>query len=156
METVSIKKQIVQKAFSEGCDDVKKVLKNLFGEDVVYSSDWMSLWNEFCKKYKLKLTLPYPFPQTEDEEYIDAQFMMMHIIRAKRKKKPDYNNSNEYKYKPIFDMGSSGFGFSNSAVVFWIASATCGSRLSIPDDRDLTCEIAKEYLPIYEKIMTEK
>lgn len=152
----SLKNEILS-LHREGNAAVKQFLINRYGEDVFKSSTtWMELWQKFCKDHELDLTLPYPTPANPDEEYIDAHFMIMHIIRKKRKKKPDFNNSNETKYNPVFDMRStSGFAFSYSLCDYWSAYSDVGSRLCIPSDRALMEQLAVEFLPIYEKIMIE-
>lgn len=153
METIEKAKQEYTAANAEG----KALLAKIFGKENFISSDnWMQQWIKFSQDHKLKLVLPYPNPSNPDEEYIDAQFMMMHIIRIKRSHKPDFNNSNETKYNPIFDMRtSSGFGFSISSYGYWDSISIVGSRLCMPDDRKLIEQLAVEFQPIYEKIMIE-
>ena len=138
------------------------ILENIFGKKIFENSnEWMDQWKEFLKENAKEndpeYQLPYPEPKSADQEWIDANFMMMHIIRKARAKKPDWNNSNEYKYTPWFDMrsASSGFGFSDSNTVYVYTHARVSSRLCIPKDDALMSKIAKKYLPIYEKIMTE-
>lgn len=138
-------------------DKTKALLEKIFGkENLVSSNLWMELWEKFCKENNLTLNLPYPEPKDGDEEYIDANFMMMHIVRKKRRKKPDWNNTNESKYTPYFDMRkSSGFGFSGSDTNCDGTGTGVASRLCIPNDRDLAVQIQNEYEPIYEKLMKE-
>jgi hypothetical protein len=154
METL-IKNEIIS-LHRQGNEAVKTFLQSKYGEELFKSAtSWMEVWKQFCKDHSIDLTLPYPSPHTPDEEYIDAQFMMMHIIRKLRTKKPDFDNSNEPKYFPYFDMRSSGFGFSASYYDFWYSGTSVGSRLCISNDRALSIRIAKDFLPIYEKIMVE-
>ena len=47
---------------------------------------------------------------------------------------PNWNNDNEYKYFPWFDVAADearpgGFGFSNSYYAYWDSYTYCGSRL---------------------------
>lgn len=155
MEKLELTKNEVLNLHETGNEQTKKWIVEKFSKEL-FQDEWMRLWEKFCNQNNLNLTLPYPNPKNPDEEYIDAQFMMMHIIRKKRKKKPDFNNSNEYKYSPYFDMrSSSGFGFAGATYDDWGTLTYFGSRLCFPDDEKLMKEVAKEYLPIYEKIMIE-
>lgn len=138
--------------YRKGSPEVKALLEKFFKkEDLKDESDWIELWKKFCNKHKLNLILPYPNPENHDEEYIDAQFMMMHIIRKNRSKKPDFNNFNENKYCPYFDMNTC----SGSGYITWYSITDVGSRLCFPDDKKLMYEVVVEFLPIYEKIMIE-
>lgn len=156
METVSIKKQNVQKAFKEGCDDVRKVLKNLFGEDVVSSSDWISVWEEFLKEFKLDIILPYPkHTSNRQEQRTNASHMLDHIVPAERGyREPNYDDFSEWKYEPVFKMSSSGFGFARSVNVGWGTVTDCGSRLCTFSDAECK-RVANKYLSIYEKKLTK-
>lgn len=155
MKTLQIEESKAKDLYKTASPEFKTMLEDSFGKKI-FDNDWMELWMRFCKDYSLDLALPYPNPENNDEEYIDAQFMMMHIIRKKRKKKPDFNNSNEYKYAPYFDMrSSSGFGFERSCSDDWATHSHVGSRLCIPVDKKLMDEVAVEFLKIYEKIIIE-
>lgn len=155
MKTLQIEESKAKSLYKTASEEFKAMLEDSFGKKF-FENSWMDLWEKFCRDYNLMLSLPYPNPETSDEEYIDAQFMMMHIIRRKRNKKPDFNNSNEYKYAPYFDMRSgSGFAFSTSVTFIWSTTSPVGSRLCISGDDKLMQKIATDFLPIYEKIMME-
>lgn len=156
MKTIKIDESKVKELCKNISEEVKTIVEKILGKDI-FDDGWMELWKEFLKEFNLNLVLPYPNPTNDDEEYIDAQFMMMHIIRVHRKKKPDWDNSNENKYVAWFDMrkSSSGSGFSASSYDLWYASTTCGSRLCMPDDRDMMLKIIEKYIPIWIKIMIE-
>lgn len=156
MKTLQIEESKAKELYKTASDEFKIMLEDSFGK-AFFNNNWMELWEKFCRENKLTLALPYPNPASSDEEYIDAQFMMMHIIRKRRKKKPDFNNSNEYKYYPVFDMRScSGFGFSNSSTFIWCTHANVGSRLCIPDDDKMIQALAVEFLPRMETFRKPK
>lgn len=156
METVSIKKQNVQKAFKEGCDDVRKVLKNLFGEDVLSASNWIEVWENFSRENKLKIVLPYSSPSCPEQESANAYVMLINIIKIKRKGWiPNWNDSGQYKYYAWFKMQTnSASGFSYDDYGYWLTLTYCGSRLCLPT-RELAENVGKEFISIYEKHMAE-
>lgn len=154
-KTIEIKKENALKAWTEGCEDVKKVMETLFGKEFFKGSNkWMEVWASFCAAHNLSASLPYSDPKNSDEESTNAYVMLTHIARIKNEGwKPDWNNSSEYKYYPWFDMRSgSGFSFNDYG-----ADRSCsflGSRLCYKS-RSLAESVGKDFLPIYEKFLTK-
>jgi hypothetical protein len=69
-------------------------------------------------------------------------------------KEPDWNNSNEGKYYPYFDMRStSGFGFSGAHCGDWRAYTYCGSRLSFRSSK-LAEYAGSQFTSIYKELFT--
>lgn len=69
-------------------------------------------------------------------------------------KEPDWNNSNEGKYYPYFDMRSaSGFGFSGTDYDLWYTDTNCGSRLSFRSSK-LAMYAGKQFTSIYKELFT--
>jgi hypothetical protein len=65
---------------------------------------------------------------------------------------PDWNNSNEYKYFPWFEMGGpSGFRFDGSD--YWDACSGVGSRLCYKT-RELSDYAGKQFIDLYKQFMT--
>lgn len=153
MKTLQIEENKAKDLYKTASPEFKAMLEDSFGKSF-FEDDWMYQWKKFCRDYNTNPPLPYPNPGNADEEYIDAQFMMMHIIRRKRSKKPDFSKSNEYKYYPYFRC-SSGFGFGHSHTYDGVSYAGVGSRLCIPDDEKLSVQVAVEFFKIYEKIIIE-
>jgi hypothetical protein len=75
--------------------------------------------------------------------------------------KPNWNNSNEWKYFPWFRIQAdaarpSGFVFSCSNYVGWVTSSDCGSRLCT-DSSEKALYIAKQFEAEYiDFILTQK
>lgn len=163
MEKVELKKENVLKAYAEGCSDVKKVLKNLLGEElfVPAKQDWLQLFKQFCKDNGLSYVdiVGYEIKNKKHEAAI-AYNMLVEIIEVANKKDnggrewfPDWDNSSEYKYQPWFDMRSgSGFAFYNA--YDWHSGAGAGSRLCFKNESTAKT-VAIKYLAIYEKFMTK-
>ena len=77
------------------------------------------------------------------------------IIRALNENvEADWNNPNEIKYYPVFDMrSSSGFGFSYSCYVHWLTPTYAGSRLSLRSE-ELSDYVGKQFQPLYKDFFT--
>lgn len=157
MSTIKISKEEAKKLHAEGNEAVKKFLEDKFGKELIEdNNDYVKVWEEFLKKFKLDIALPYPKDTTDrQEQRTNASHMLDHIVLAERgRREPDYDNPNEYKYEPIFNMSSSGFGFSYSRCDRWLTGTTCGSRLCTFSDSECK-RIAKKYISIYAKKLTK-
>lgn len=66
---------------------------------------------------------------------------------------PDYTNSSQYKFEPVFDIGSpSGVGFSCNGYDSWTSNSSFGARL-VSESSENTKLIVENYPELYEKIM---
>ena len=71
------------------------------------------------------------FPE-DMRKHFEALFKMVVIVEALNKGwKPDWDNYNEAKYYPWFEMSPSSFAFLGSCYAFEGASAGSGSRLKL-------------------------
>ena len=62
---------------------------------------------------------------------------------------PNWEDYDEYKYYPWFEMGSSsGVGFSYLGCDYWYAASTVGSRLCFKD-RETAKYVGKQFLELY-------
>src|SRR5688572_25542168 len=111
METTQLKK--AKEAYLKADEKQKALLEGIFGKKPFEKAktDWIKLFDQFCKENKLKVVLPYAKPSTPDQEACNAFQMITIITRFYRKKwLPDWSNSSEYKWYPWFAMDS-GFRF---------------------------------------------
>lgn len=65
---------------------------------------------------------------------------------------PDWSNSDEYKYVPWFNMGSSASGFSYDDYDYWVTDSDAGSRLCFKS-RELAEYAGKQFTDVYKKFM---
>lgn len=65
---------------------------------------------------------------------------------------PNWDNSNEYKYYPWFDMRS-GVGFSYTYYDYWLSITSVGSRLCFKN-KELSEYAGKQFLPLYKDLLT--
>lgn len=151
-EKIEVDKENVLDAYRKADAEGKKLLEKVFGkEKFKSSSDWMKLWEKFCKDNKLKVILPHLSPKDSDEEWDNSCVMLRHIFKIKRGKwKPDFTNGNQEKWFPRFTVGSSGLAFEDSTSDSWSTDASVGSRLCLPTCK-MSDDVAGEFLPIFEK-----
>lgn len=161
---------IILQAYNNANEEEKSVLKNLFDEGIFikhFASKpvWIQLWDKFCFENNLNIRLPHNQPTSAKEEWDNSCVMLRHIVEIKihqwsqvQKLKtdwvPNWNDGNERKFYPRFNMNTLGglFGFSYSDYGLWNANSVPGSRLCYPT-AELCEETVKEFLPIYEKYM---
>lgn len=67
--------------------------------------------------------------------------------------KPDWNDSSQYKYRPWFNMSSSGSGFSYDVCGFDYSYSFVGSRLHLKS-RELAEYAGKQFVEIYKEMFT--
>lgn len=69
--------------------------------------------------------------------------------------KPDYTNSDQYKWFPVFEASSSGFGFSHSGYDFGSTHAHVGSRLCF-ETEDKSTFSGTKFMKYWEALITNK
>jgi hypothetical protein len=93
------------------------------------------------------------FPE-EDQKSIIAYSALTKIAKALNEGwKPNWNDSNEYKYYPYFDMRSGSFDGTNC--VIWGSISAVGSRLCFKN-RELAEYAGKQFEDIYKEYLTIK
>ena len=148
MKVPEIKTENLKKAYSEGCDDTKKVLENLFGKEILESSE-INSFEDACSILGIKVSDVLSEHDTKDEE---AYKKLKVIIKALNDGwEPDWNDSNQKKWYAWFKMGS-GFGFGYSTWAVTNANAT-GSRLCFKSEK-LATYAGKKFGDIYKEFLT--
>src|ERR1035441_10428338 len=152
-EKIEVDTKNVLEAYHNANKTTKNLLEKLYGKELFIqpSSDWMKIWNIFCKENNLKVVLPHAKPKNSDEEWLNSCEMLRNIFKIRRGNwKPNYKDNNQPKWFPIFTLSSSGFVFSLSGTIIWDSITNVGSRLCLPTEK-MSNDIAKEFLPIFEK-----
>lgn len=154
MKTIEITKDNAVKAFKEADAKGKALLSTLFGEDT------------FTKAVNGKIET---FEEALEHQGIDKDafeescnglekdeiaYKKVKIIAKALNNgwTPDWDNSNEYKYYPYFDM-CSGVGFSYSFYDCWDSHSFVGSRLCFKSS-DLATYAGKQFESIYKDFLT--
>ncbi|MBI3500785.1 MAG: hypothetical protein HY063_03240 [Bacteroidetes bacterium] len=149
----------------------KSLLKRIFGEDAFKNnSDWIELFQNFCKKNNLTITydyskrkeagyayLPHEKLVDAEDEHENASCMIRKIIALNNKEKnfiPDYKNKSQRRWFPVGEMTEAGLVFSHTFYEYWGSStlAFVGSPFVSPTS-DEAKRLFVEYLSIYEKYL---
>jgi hypothetical protein len=111
-----------------------------------------------CKALKLEdgcLPDVAAFPE-EHQKALTAHAQLIIIAQALNEGwKPDWNDGNQYKYYPWFEVQASadkpsGFGFSYTYYDYWYSFASVGSRLCFKS-RTLALYAGKQFADLYKE-----
>lgn len=135
---------------------IKQVLedsfpKGFFSEKI---TDRIKTYEDALKEIKITSLLPILNYETTNKEVLSIIALAKLTIIAKALNegwKPNWNDSNENKYFPVFNM--SGFGFSYSDYVNLRTFSYCGSRLCFKT-RELSDYSGKQFESLYKDLLT--
>lgn len=156
MQTLEIKKDAAQTAYDNAKNSGKQLLEDLFGK-----STFLKDVKERIKTFADVLTELKIDPQDfHNRTYqLDADTKAYEqvklIVKALNEGwTPDWENSNQYKYYPYFEMGSpSGGGFSYYVCDFWVTLSFVGSRLCFKSS-ELAKYAGTQFEDIYKEFLT--
>jgi len=154
METLQITKENAIKAYNAGCPDVKNSLSILFGADTFKPKsimDRVKTFEDACGVLDItpanQVSVTIDGAMNQDAKSIQAYCKLIIIARALNEGwKPNWDNGNEKKYWPWFNMSSSGLSCSGHGCDFSYSSV--GSRLCFKN-RELAEYAAKQFQDIY-------
>ena len=90
---------------------------------------------------------------TDMRKHFEAQYKMIVIAEALNEGWiPDWNNYNEYKYYPWFEMSPSSFAFLDSGYAIAIARAGSGSRLCLKS-KELSEYCGKQFIDLWKQFI---
>lgn len=146
----------VIEVFRTGNADQRKTLTELFGP-IETGDDMKQVWENFLKENKLEHKLPHTWEAAENDtlKMGENTFSMLQLIVKHENGgwTPDWNNGNQRKWFPVFDMDdSTGFGFSRAYYVYWRTVADVGSRLCFQTEQKAV-DTAKKYILIYKRYL---
>lgn len=138
----------------------KKLLEDLYGKNVFDQkiTDRVKSFDDACREIGVtpKSILPYDSNGADgDALSINAHAKLIVIARALNEGwTPDWDDSNEAKWYPYFDMRSaSGFGFSYANYGRRCSGTSVGYRLCFKT-RDLAEYAGKQFESIYKELLT--
>ena len=138
---LKVEKENAIKACKEGNAETKKALENLYGKEVfnMKITDQVKTFEdayEFAGRPQRPNFNVFPF---YDRSFYENMWKMSIITMVLNEGwEPDWDNSDEPKYYPYFNMSPSGFAFRDTDTRYANAVAGCGSRL-----RFRTSELAR-------------
>jgi hypothetical protein len=148
MKTPTVTIESLKKAYSNGCDDTKKVLKDLYGNKV-FESEKIETFGDACSALGIDENHRY----TKDDKSIEAYRKLIIIARALNDGwTPDWNDSSEYKYYPWFKM-KSGFGLSDAHYGYTCTLTYVGSRLCFKSE-ELARYAGEKFEKLYEEYLS--
>jgi len=135
MRTLQIKQDSLLVAFRNAGKEGKKVLSDLFGKQVaLYDNitDRVKTFEDACQVLGISTDVPEVkgLPR-KHQKAIVANYKLIIIAEALNEGwKPNWQDSNEYKYYPWFDMSNpAGVGCSHTSLAASLTGASVGSRL---------------------------
>jgi hypothetical protein len=151
MENLTIGRQEALSAYDGANDQEKSFLEKLFGKSA-FEKDIVDRLQTFSDVLEVNGTDPVEFEKSlaglsPDEV---AYRQIKEIVKAYNQGWiPDWDNSNETKYVPWFDMrNSSGSGFADIGYGYGYSNAYVGSRLCF-SKRKHAEDAGKKFTPIY-------
>jgi hypothetical protein len=152
METIQIIKTNALKAYNEADSKGKALLVNLFGKKVLSEkiTDRIKTIEDVFEELGQDQSkeIPEGLP-----EHVKAFILVTKIAEVLNEGwTPDWDNSNQYKWYPYFDMRGAGFGFSGTIYDYWYADATVGSRLCFKSD-ELAKYAGTQFIQVYKTLL---
>lgn len=154
MRTLQIKQDSLLVAFRNAGKEGKQVLSDLFGKQVaLYDNitDRVKSFEDACQVLGISTNVPEVkgLPRKHQKAII-ANYKLIVIAEALNEGwKPNWQDSDEYKYYPWFDMSNPagvGYSFTNSAAS--AATAKVGSRLCLKN-RELAIYFGQTFTDLF-------
>jgi hypothetical protein len=152
---LKIKKETAKKIYSEVPDYLKEILVETFGIDCFKKKDWKDIktFEDACEVLNITNDSCRPiFDEEEDPDEIAYKKLKVIVKAINQGWIPDWDNSNQYKYWPWFNL-SSGFGFSLTDCRYALTLTYVGSRLCF-ESREKSDYTANQFLDLYKEFLT--
>lgn len=154
MRTLQIKQDSLLAAFRNAGKEGKQVLSDLFGKQVaLYDNitDRVKSFEDACQVLGISTNVPEVkgLPRKHQKAII-ANYKLTVIAEALNEGwKPNWQDSDEYKYYPWFDMSNpAGVGFSFTSDTASATGATFGSRLCLKN-RELAIYFGQTFTDLF-------
>lgn len=154
MRTLQIKQDSLLAAFRNAGKEGKQVLSDLFGKQVaLYDNitDRVKSFEDACQVLGISTNVPEVkgLPRKHQKAII-ANYKLIVIAEALNEGwKPNWQDSDEYKYYPWFDMSNpAGVGFSSTNNTASYTNATIGSRLCLKN-RELAIYFGQTFTDLF-------
>lgn len=154
MRTLQIKQDSLLVAFRNAGKEGKQVLSDLFGKQVaLYDNitDRVKSFEDACQVLGISTNVPEVkgLPRKHQKAII-ANYKLIVIAEALNEGwKPNWQDSDEYKYYPWFDMSNpAGVGYSSTNVTASDTYARIGSRLCLKN-RELAIYFGQTFTDLF-------
>jgi hypothetical protein len=141
------------KAYNEGTPSDRLLLERLYGKEVFHQkiTDRVKSFEDACEVLYISTNIPdVSLIREKDRKFIIAQYKLSIITEVLNEDwTPDWDNSNEYKYCPYFEM-------SNNTLVFgrydyWSTYSSVSSRLCLRS-KELAEYCGKQFIDLYKDL----
>ena len=149
---LKIKKETAKEIYKESPDALKKILEETFGKDYFKNKPFNEIktFEDACEVLDIDADSVISDQDTSDEA---AYKKLKVVVKAINQGwTPDWNNSNQYKWYPYFNL-SSGFGFSATGYHYGNAITLVGSRLCF-ESEEKAKYAGKQFLQLYKELLT--
>lgn len=154
MRTLQIKQDSLLVAFRNAGKEGKQVLSDLFGKQVaLYDNitDRVKSFEDACQVLGISTNVPEVkgLPRKHQKAII-ANYKLIVIAEALNEGwKPNWQDSDEYKYYPWFDMSNpAGVGYSYTSYTASYTNASFGSRLCLKN-RELAIYFGQTFTDLF-------
>lgn len=154
MRTLQIKQDSLLVAFRNAGKEGKQVLSDLFGKQVaLYDNitDRVKSFEDACQVLGISTNVPEVkgLPRKHQKAII-ANYKLIVIAEALNEGwKPNWQDSDEYKYYPWFDMSNpAGVGYSHADLAASYTDANVGSRLCLKN-RELAIYFGQTFTDLF-------
>lgn len=154
MRTLQIKQDSLLAAFRNAGKEGKQVLSDLFGKQVaLYDNitDRVKSFEDACQVLGISTNVPEVkgLPRKHQKAII-ANYKLIVIAEALNEGwKPNWQDSDEYKYYPWFDMSNpAGVGYSHTNYAASYSYANIGSRLCLKN-RELAIYFGQTFTDLF-------
>lgn len=154
MRTLQIKQDSLLVAFRNAGKEGKQVLSDLFGKQVaLYDNitDRVKSFEDACQVLGISTNVPEVkgLPRKHQKAII-ANYKLIVIAEALNEGwKPNWQDSDEYKYYPWFDMSNpAGVGYSHASIAASSTAAHIGSRLCLKN-RELAIYFGQTFTDLF-------
>lgn len=154
MRTLQIKQDSLLVAFRNAGKEGKQVLSDLFGKQVaLYDNitDRVKSFEDACQVLGISTNVPEVkgLPRKHQKAII-ANYKLIVIAEALNEGwKPNWQDSDEYKYYPWFDMSNpAGVGYSYTDAAASLTAAGIGSRLCLKN-RELAIYFGQTFTDLF-------
>jgi len=158
MKNLNITAEAVKQAFKNAGKDGKQVLTDLFGKQVLLYdniTERVTSFEDACQVLGISTNVPdvKGLPR-KHQKAIVANYKLIIIAEALNEGwKPNWQDSDEYKYYPWFDMTNpAGVGCSSTNPTATAAYASIGSRLCFKSD-ELAIYFGQQFTDLHNESM---
>jgi hypothetical protein len=153
MNLLVIDAQNAPEIYREAGKELKKVMEKTFGKDLLSKkvTDRIKSFEDACKELGISQKVFNESIEYDAPDEIAYKKMKLITIALNEGWQPNWDDSNERKWRPWFYLNSPGFRFDGSGCGDTFSRSAGGSRLCFKSE-ELCNYAAKQFLDIYKDL----